>query len=356
MDPGTDPFLIRQLSHYIPYSGGLTIDPPDLEDEVEKRRTAVNERIGERLDWSDEVSIHGSSRYLVDSGGKRLRPVLLLLAAEVTSDADSPDDMRELWRKVLPAALGIEMIHSFSLVHDDIMDEDDYRRGVETVERRWSQTVAILTGDFLYSQGFELFLEPDAEPESLLEVMRLVSEGCSHLCRGQALDMEFEDRTDVNEDEYLRMVEWKTAKLFSVAARSGSLLENGNRGEVGAIGRYAENLGKAFQIRDDVLDVAASSEATGKPRGSDLVEGKNTMVTVHARRNGVDLESVDRESTEEEVLEVIDEMRDAGSIDYARKRTQEFVEEARNELDGFPDSGSREILDGLAEYVGDRDK
>ena len=305
---------------------------------VEERARLVDEEMDARMPLG-EMSIHEAAEHLLTAGGKRLRPALLLLVAESLGRA--PED-------TLPPALSIEVTHSFTLIHDDVMDDDPLRRGEQSVHEKWDVPTAILTGDYLYSKAFETALETDAPDATLNRVMEILSATCTRICEGQALDVELSAAEEVSEEEYVRMIELKTGVLFAAATGIGALVAESDAYEEAY--DYGLKIGKAFQIQDDVLDLVAESDDLGKTRASDLFEDKNTLVTIHARSQGVD-PNLSRDATEEEVEAKVKEIRDAGSIEYARERAETLVEEGREDLEALPEGEARDALEDLADYL-----
>ncbi|WP_336344020.1 geranylfarnesyl diphosphate synthase [Halalkalicoccus ordinarius] len=335
-------------------------------DAVEERRERVNEAIVDRLPIERPERLYEASRYLLDAGGKRLRPAVLLLAAEALCDVEplSTDyrtfpTLEDGTVDVMAAAVSIETIQSFTLIHDDIMDDDDLRRGVPSVHRKYDLETAILAGDTLYSKAFEIMLESGAAPERSLEAVRTLARTCTRICEGQSLDVDFESRADVSPEEYLEMVELKTAVLYGASARVPAVLLGADSETVDALYRYGINVGTAFQIQDDVLDLTVPSETLGKQRGSDLVEDKRTLITLHAREQGVDVDSLvaadSVESvTEAEIDDAVAELEAAGSIGFAREKAKSLVREGKDELARLPENEARETLELLADYLIER--
>jgi geranylgeranyl diphosphate synthase type I len=337
-----------------------------VETAIETRRELVNAALDERLPIEEPERLYRASRHLLDAGGKRLRPALTLLVAEALVDGtvngpyetvptlDGADEI-----DLMAAAVSIETIQSFTLIHDDIMDDDDLRRGVPSVHRAFDTETAILAGDTLYSKAFEFMLETGAPPERTVQALSELAQTCTRICEGQSLDVEFERRTGVTTEEYIHMVEQKTAVLYAAAARIPALLLGADTETADALGAYGLDIGRAFQIRDDVLDLTVPSEQLGKQRGSDLVEGKRTAVTLHAREQGVDVESLvetddPQAVTEEEIDAAVATLDDTGSIEYARTLSRDLVERGKSRLDVLPDNEARELLCGLAEYLIER--
>ncbi|MFP4174361.1 MAG: polyprenyl synthetase family protein [Halobacteriales archaeon] len=310
----------------------------DVPRVVKENARLVNEALDDRLPLG-ELRVHEAAEHLLTAGGKRLRPALLMLVADAFGR--SPRD-------TVPPALAVEITHSFTLIHDDVMDDDPLRRGEESVHERWDVPTAILTGDYLYSKAFETALETETDDGTMRRVMETLAETCTLICEGQALDVEYAEAETVDEDDYLRMVELKTGVLFAASTGIGALVAGADAFE--ETYGYGLRIGKAFQIYDDVLDLVVESDDLGKTRASDLFEGKNTLVTLHARRNGVD-PTLPGDATDAEVEEKVDEIRDAGSIEYARERAETLVDEAKQDLDALPQGDERDALADVADYL-----
>ena len=222
------------------------------------------------LSLPDEpAELYEPVRYVLAGGGKRVRPVLALLAAE----AFGGEEARE---RAMPAALAVEVFHNFTLVHDDIMDHADERRGRPTVHIRWDAPTAILSGDLMMGLAYDLLAQ--VETGRTAEVIRIFHRMVARLCEGQALDMAFEQRTDVSVAAYLDMIERKTAALLEAALEIGALI-GGADGEARTnLRNVGRDLGRAFQIQDDLLDLTADNKKFGKTIGGDVMEGKKTFL------------------------------------------------------------------------------
>jgi len=340
-----------------------------VEQAITVRRERVNDAIPEELPAAEPERLYEATRYLLEAGGKRLRPTVLLLVAESLADAavdpetvdyrsfppGSGDDAMDLMK----AAVSVEVIQSFTLIHDDIMDDDDLRRGVPAVHREYDLSTAILAGDTLYSKAFEAMSATGAEPDRAVQAVGELASTCTKICEGQSLDIDFESRDAVTPDEYLEMVELKTAVLYAASASIPARLM-GDDTAAEALYGYGLDVGRAFQIQDDLLDLTTPSEKLGKQRGSDLVEGKQTLVTLHARQQGVDVDNlVDTESVEavdEAEIEVaVDRLRESGSIEFARETAQDLVDSGKANLEVLPDNEARARLDDIADYLIERE-
>lgn len=214
-------------------------------------------------------SLYEPIRYFLQIGGKRLRPILLVLSAQAVGGS---------LERVINAAVAIELLHNFTLVHDDIMDHDHLRRGHSTVHVRWDESVAILAGDGLIGLAYRQLM--NLPSDHLIPVCRIFTEGVVEVCEGQAYDKEFESRDDVTLSDYFRMIGKKTGRLITMATQIGAILGGGTDEEVEILTTYGSIIGTAFQIQDDLLDIIAPEEVIGKTFGSDVMAGKKTYLMV----------------------------------------------------------------------------
>ncbi|MGB3944099.1 MAG: polyprenyl synthetase family protein [Methanothrix sp.] len=314
-----------------------------LDEELRRRAGMISGAIEELLPVVHPRELYSAGRHLVDAGGKRLRPCMLLLASEAVGGDP---------KGVVPAAVSIELVHNFTLIHDDIMDNAATRRGRPAVHVKWDEAGAILAGDTLYSKAFEILTASKAEPEDMVASVKMLARTCAAICEGQWLDMEFERREEVTEAEYLEMVEKKTAVLYGAAAWIGSRLVGGSDEEVEGLERFGRLVGIAFQIQDDVLDLTAPAEILGKPRGGDLAEGKKTLIMIDAISKGVEIPIfAKKNASTEEIEAALETLRASGSIDYARKRAVRLVEEGKDALGVLADSEAKRLLMKLSDYM-----
>lgn len=298
-----------------------------------------------------------ATRHLLEAGGKRLRPCLALTACEAVGG--KAED-------ALEAAAAIELLHNFTLIHDDIMDQDEFRRNVKTVHMLWGVPVAVIAGDALFAKVFEA-LAANAkrlglEGARVVELFDAVSKASFEICQGQVLDMLFEGRADVSEAEYMRMVSGKTGALLEASMKVGALLGKGEPEQVRALAEYGRLIGLAFQMRDDVLGVAGEQEKFGKPIGSDVREGKQTLIVVRALATAQQEDKSTllralgkQDASEAELKTAIDVLKRAGAIDYVAERARELIAQAKSKLKALPESRAREILSELADFTIKRD-
>lgn len=323
--------------------------------EILKRYSAdIDQEITRALETVDPETLRQASEHLVKAGGKKLRPSLAVLSAEAVGGKVE---------SALKTGAAVELIHTFSLIHDDIMDQDEKRRGKPSVHVLWGEPMAILAGDTLFSKAFASVMKSEEDgvtPELILPALHTVVDSCVKICEGQALDMGFAERMDVSEDEYLVMIYKKTAALIAAATKSGAILGGGTPEQVEALSEYGRLIGMAFQIQDDYLDVASSEEDLGKPVGSDIVEGKMTLLAVHAlsQANGEDKErllTILKEEGDENVSEAVAILEKYGSIEYAWNVAQEDVNQAKELLiNNLDESPAREALILIADFVLER--
>ncbi|MBK7387063.1 MAG: polyprenyl synthetase family protein [Methanothrix sp.] len=314
-----------------------------MDKELEERAALVTAAIEELLPVKHPRGLYEASRHLVDSGGKRLRPSMLLLAAQAAGGEA---------QALAPAAVSIELVHNFTLIHDDIMDNADVRRGRPAVHKIWGQSGAILAGDTLYSKAFQVLGMTAASPERILAAMNMLSRTCTAICEGQWLDMEFESRERVTEQEYMEMIEKKTGVLYGASAGMGAILVGASPEVVGAMDEFGRLTGMGFQLQDDVIDLMTPERVSGKRQGGDLIEGKKTLIMIHAFANDVVVPVFGRkDASEEEISRSISILQESGSIDYARSRAEEMVVRGKRALDVLPSSPAKETMLELADYM-----
>jgi len=234
--------------------------------------TVLIEKELERIDFpSSPSNLYDPLRYFLKIGGKRMRPILTLLGAEAFGvDKD----------KALNAALAIEVFHNFSLIHDDIMDDAPLRRGQETVHEKWNNNIAILSGDVLLVKAYQLIAKND--PQSLPEILDIFNRTAVEVCEGQQMDMDFESRDNVSIEEYIEMIRLKTSVLLGCALETGAIVAGASKNDAKLIYEFGQQIGIAFQIQDDILDLYADPEKFGKQVGGDVISNKKTLLLLKA--------------------------------------------------------------------------
>lgn len=273
----------------------------------------------------DPINLYQPIQYILSLGGKRMRPVLTLMTAEIF-DTDC--------RKALPAAIAVEMFHNFSLVHDDIMDDAPLRRGNQTVHEKWNLNTAILSGDAMLILAYQYFEE--YEPEIFRSLAKLFSKTALEVCEGQQWDVDFEQRNNVTESEYLKMIEYKTAVLVAAAMKMGGIVAQTSVENCDLIYDFGLNLGIAFQLQDDYLDAFGDPETFGKQVGGDIIENKKTYLYLKAlaQTNQSEREgllhwfSIHPEDSADKIAAVKDIFRNSGADAATKNAIEEYTYKA----------------------------
>jgi len=294
---------------------------------------------------SEVVLINQISQYIVESGGKRLRPALVVLAGNHFSANKA---------HCHEAAAVIEFIHTATLLHDDVVDESDLRRGRRTANSQFGNAAAVLVGDFLYSRAFQMMVEIGS-----MRVMQVLAEATNVIAEGEVLQLLNIHDADTNEEEYLRVVRYKTAKLFAAACQAGAILGNASTEEEAALTEYGMRLGTAFQLIDDVLDYSGDFAETGKNIGDDLAEGKPTLPLIYALHHGNAAQAgVIRRAIEhggrDDMPEVIAAIQATGALAYAREQATIEARTAAQAISGLKDSVYRAALLQLCAFAVER--
>lgn len=305
---------------------------------------AVDALIRARL-ASDVVLINQIADHIVSAGGKRLRPMLVVLAGRACG-AMSPDHHQ--------LAAIIEFIHTSTLLHDDVVDESDLRRGRSTANALWGNAPSVLVGDFLYSRSFQLMVELDC-----MEVMRILADTTNRIAEGEVLQLLHVHNPDTDEAAYLRVIERKTAVLFAAGTQLGALASGADAIVQQKLYDYGMNLGYAFQIADDVLDYTADATDLGKNLGDDLAEGKATLPLIHAiahsdEATSTRLRTIVENGDGDAMPEVLSAIHATGGLEYSQRRAAEYALAAEAALDGLHENEAIAALRGLAQYAVER--
>ena len=323
---------------------GMTVADPALEAEVRDGLRLVEELLRTSVK-SDYAFVTETSRHLVDAGGKRFRPLLVLLAAQF-GDPLAPG--------VVPAAAVVELTHLATLYHDDVMDEAGQRRGVESANTRWDNTVAILTGDFLFARASDLLA--DLGPEAV----RIQARTFERLVVGQIRETVGPSDGEDPVEHYLSVVADKTGSLIATSGRFGAMLSGASDSVVEMLTNYGERIGVAFQLSDDLLDVASEAAESGKTPGTDLREGVATLPVLHVRRSDDPADAhlrqlldgpIGDDSVHAEALRLL---RAHPAMETARTEVRRCADEARALLSGLPDIPARAALESLCDVVVER--
>jgi len=294
---------------------------------------------------SDVVLINQIADHIIAGGGKRLRPMLHVLAAGAAGYAGAQH---------IKLAAVIEFIHTSTLLHDDVVDESDLRRGRKTANALWGNAASVLVGDFLYSRSFQLMVELDD-----MRVMRILADTTNTIAEGEVLQLLNIGNADVDEAAYLAVIERKTAVLFAAATELGGLLGGLPADQVAALRRYGMELGYAFQIADDLLDYTSDADTLGKNIGDDLAEGKPTLPVIYALGQATPEDALAmRRAIEHGDLSALDRVlatiRRCGALERTHERAVAHADAARETLTALPASPYRDALDALAAYAVER--
>ena len=317
------------------------LDLPAIQALAAGDMAAIDTLIRTRL-ASDVVLINQVAEHIVSAGGKRLRPMLVMLAGRATGAIGAEHHQ---------LAAIVEFIHTSTLLHDDVVDESDLRRGRSTANAIWGNAASVLVGDFLYSRSFQLMVELDRMP-----VMRILADTTNRIAEGEVLQLLHVRNPDTDEAAYLNVIERKTAVLFAAGTRLGALASGADEATQQALYDYGMQLGYAFQIADDVLDYSANAEELGKNLGDDLAEGKATLPLIHAMAHSDDatrerLRTIVQDGDASAMPEVLAAIRATGGLEYSRQRAMEYAEAAERALDGLAENEAVAALRGLARYA-----
>ena len=294
-------------------------------------------------------NLYNPINYILADGGKRMRPTLTLMAAEIF-DAD--------YKKALPAALAVEVFHNFSLVHDDIMDDAPLRRGKETVHEKWDINTGILSGDAMLILAYQYFEQ--YEPHVFRDLAKLFSKTALEVCEGQQYDVDFETRTDVTIAEYLTMIEYKTAVLVAAAMKMGAILAETSEKNADLIYDFGLNLGIAFQLQDDYLDAFGDPETFGKQVGGDIIENKKTYLYLKAiefanapeKEQLLQLFSIQPSENDEKIAAVKNLFIETGAAEATQKAIQSYTFKAFETLYQISiDNEKKDILRSFGENL-----
>ncbi len=323
-------------------------------EQYSRYKHAVESTLAEILAKQHPHTFYEPMRYTLLSGGKRVRPVLTMMAC----DAVGGRGMDALF-----AGIAVEMLHNFTLIHDDIMDAASVRRGNPTVHVKWNESAAILSGDGLIAIAYQTLLRsPDLK--RLAELITAVNFSIIEVCEGQALDLEFQDRSHIGLDDYFQMIDKKTAKMLELSVQLGGILGNGSAAHLQALTAYAYASGIAFQVQDDLLDIAADGAKLGKTVGGDILEGKKTFLIIKALEKYDSMNQDDRLLLEhflanrglnEEHIPAMQRLFERNGIfDDAQAEVAQLTQKAHHALDSLPNNAGRAYLHDFATMLLER--
>lgn len=313
---------------------------------VEADFKAVDKFIVDQL-HSNVPLVENIGHYIVDAGGKRMRPLLVLLAAK----ACKIDNQAHV-----SLAAVIEFIHTATLLHDDVVDMSSLRRGRPTVNEHWNNPSSVLVGDFIYSRSFQILVTLGN-----MKIMEIIADTTNRIAEGEVLQLISKNNPNPTEQNYLQVIQNKTAILFQAAGQCGAILANASAEEELALTRFGMHLGTAFQLIDDVLDYAGDSESLGKNIGDDLAEGKPTLPLIYALEHGSAEQAelirqalTDEQLQDEQLNQVIEIVKDCGALDYARKLANSESDQALACLNMLPPSEYRDALTSMVKFSNTR--
>ena len=317
------------------------LDLPRIQALASADMAAVDALIRDRL-ASDVVLINQIADHIISAGGKRLRPMLVELAGRACGAVTAEHHQ---------LAAIIEFIHTSTLLHDDVVDESDLRRGRSTANALWGNAPSVLVGDFLYSRSFQLMVELDR-----MEVMGILADTTNRIAEGEVLQLLHVHNPDTDETAYLRVIERKTAVLFAAGTQLGALASGADAVTQQKLYDYGMNLGYAFQIADDVLDYTASAAEMGKNLGDDLAEGKATLPLIHAIAHSHEpvrarLREIVQAGDGQAMPEVLDAIHATGGLEYSQRRAADYAEAAEQALEDLVENDAIAALRGLARYA-----
>jgi len=316
----------------------------DIQNLVREDLKAVDDLLINRLE-SEVALINQVSSYIINAGGKRIRPLLVVLTSRALG-------YQGINHHVM--AVVIELIHTATLIHDDIVDESAMRRGTETPNQVWGNAASVLVGDFIYSRAFEIMVEPNS-----MEIMKVLSKATNAIAEGEVLQLLNIGNKELNEADYLKVIEKKTACLFQAATQIAAIISDSDSSIENQMKSFGLNLGNAFQIVDDVLDYQSNEELLGKRIGDDLSEGKMTLPLIHSLSNSSKttnkkLRDIISNNNAEEIDTVLEIFQETGSIDYTINRAKEISGKTKHCLVNLSESTYKNALSLLCDISVER--
>jgi geranylgeranyl diphosphate synthase type I len=324
----------------------------DLEEILKERAMIFDRALTGNLSPREPEIFYDALRWIPLSGGKRLRPILAMLSCEAVGGVPET---------TIPFGIALEYMHNSTLIHDDIIDKDKWRRGLQSTHEKFGVPFAILAGDALIGETYRMLSymsPPELNSVTYKEIIRSIADAAKNFYEGEASDIEFADRLDVTIPQYMRMIEKKTAQLYYLAGKGGALIGKGSSRQVENLAQYGTLFGLMFQIKDDLLNILTEQIILGKQMiGSDILNGKRTLMLIHAlsimeEKDKKKMMTVvgDESANQNDVIQVIDMFKTYGSIDYAQNKLTEFRDVAKKCLDIVDSSESKDLLVALADY------
>ena len=327
--------------------GSAALPGSSLMAALKSHRESVESEILRSLSKIKQERLHGAMTHLFTGGGKRLRAIMPRLVGDAVGSSNPGHNT---------LGASIEIIHNFTLVHDDIMDQDPIRRGLDAVHVAYDDATAINAGDAMLAVAFEILAESDdIASDDLVFLVKSIGEMVRRVAEGQMIDMEFEKRDVVSEDEYIEMIAGKTSAMFETCAMTGAKLSGASDEVVKSMAEWGLNMGLCFQLMDDLIDITGDTETLGKPAGSDILQGKRTLIAIHALDSGRVMPSFNKAYGSGDcdsvlLADAVQELHDNGSIQYAMDRAMFHHSKAHSCLDILGESESVSILREMTDF------
>ena len=316
--------------------------------QIEKNVEVVNKHLNSKLKGNPK-KLYDAAGHLIIHGGKRLRPYMVIRSCQILGGKSS---------NAIPAASAIEMVHNFTLVHDDIMDNDEMRHGVPTVHKKFGMPIAILAGDVLFSKAFQIITDSKLPPMATIQLVSRLAKACVDICEGQLLDVKMaEERKIPSQAEYITMIGKKTAALFDVSCAMGAICATNKAKDILNLSSFGRNLGIAFQITDDLIGVMGDPKITKKPVGNDLREGKKSLPILMAIKSakGNDKKIIlkafgNLKISGKNLDKAVEVIRSLGIEESVRKQALKYAEKAEKSLENYSGSAKTELI-SLLDFV-----
>ena len=315
---------------------------------IEKNAKTVNKFLKTKLK-GDPTLLYDAAGHLIVNGGKRLRPFMVIKSCQILGGRTS---------YAMPAASAVEMVHNFTLVHDDIMDNDEMRHGVPTVHKKFGMPVAILAGDVLFSKAYQIISDSKLSGSSTTQIISRLAKACVDVCEGQLFDIKMaEEKRIPTQAEYIKMIGKKTAALFDVSCAMGAICATNNKKDIANLSSFGKNLGIAFQITDDLIGVMGDPKITKKPVGNDLREGKKSLPILMAIKSakGNDKKNIlkafgNQKASKNDLKKAVEVIRSLGIEENVRNQALKYAEQAEKSLSKYSGVAKKELVD-LLDFV-----
>ena len=316
--------------------------------QMEQNAKIVNKYLNSKLKGNPK-KLYDAAGHLIVNGGKRLRPYMVIRSCQILKGKVS---------NAMPAASAVEMVHNFSLVHDDIMDNDEMRHGVPTVHKKFGMPIAILAGDVLFSKAFQIITDSKLSPIATTQLISRLAKACVDICEGQLLDVKMaEERKIPSQAEYITMIGKKTAALFDVSCAMGAICATNKAKDISNLSSFGRNLGIAFQITDDLIGVMGDPKITKKPVGNDLREGKKSLPILMAIKSAKNKDKKiilkafgNSKISKKDLNRAVDVIRSLGIEESVRKQALKYAEKAEKSLGNYSGSAKTELI-SLLDFV-----